>query len=282
MRIIDKSPPPARQAGPLPRKQARTTYFSRPVYSGGEEPPSSAVGGGRRLPLWTLIAIFALPALAHAEETMTHDHGGGIYRAIRLEIDQTRKSGADTTGWDAHGWVGGDVNRLWLKSEGTVKDGKLTEGEVWAMAGHQISTFWDAQFGLRQDLEPQNHTYLVAGITGLTPYFFETEAHIFVREDGALSAWVKQENDLLLTNRLILQPSLELRLNARADDQLHLGTGLTSVKAGLQLRYEIRRGFAPYLRLEHDEHTGDTADRLKAAGETAAKTRVKAGLRLLF
>jgi copper resistance protein B len=227
------------------------------------------------------LACLALPAAAAAaaQDTMTHDHGGGVYRSLRLEIDQTRNS---TTNWDLNGWVGGDVNRLWLKSEGEITDGKTSEGEIWAMAGHQVATFWDAQIGMWQDFEPQSHTYLVAGVTGLAPYFFETEAHVFVREDGALSARIKQENDLLLTNRLILQPSLELNLNARADDKLHLGTGLTSIKAALQLRYEIRRGFAPYLTLEHDEHTGDTADRLKTTGAKLSDTQARIGIRFVF
>jgi len=212
---------------------------------------------------------------------MSHDHGGGTFRAIRLEVDQSRKDGVDTTGWDLDGWVGGDVNRLWLKTEGEVSDGKTTHAEAWVMAGHQVATFWDAQLGLRQDFN-NNHTYLTAGVTGLAPYFFETEAHVFVREDGALSARVRQENALLLTNRLILEPSLELNLNTRPDEKLHLGTGLTSVTAGLQLRYEIKRGFAPYLAVTYEAHTGGTGDRLKAAGEKVTDMQLKAGVRFLF
>jgi copper resistance protein B len=234
-------------------------------------------------------AIAGLPAsglAADNEETkMAHEHGGGTFHAIRLETDMGRTSSRqDVAGWDLDGWVGNDINKLWLKSDGHIAEGDVEDAELWALYSRNISTYWDAQIGLRQDFLPddEGHTYLVAGFNGLAPYFFETEAHIFLRDDAALSARLRQENEWLLTNRLIVQPYAEANLNMKEDPELGLGTGLTSAQIGLQTRYEFSRKFAPYIDVSYQQSFGETADYARARGEDTQSTTVKAGVRLLF
>jgi copper resistance protein B len=123
---------------------------------------------------------------------------------------------------------------------------------------------------------------LAIGVNGLAPYFFETEAHLFVRDDGVLSARLRQENDLLLTNRLFLQPYIEAKFNGEADKVLGLGSGLSDANIGLQTRYEFSRGFAPYLDIKHERKFGQTADWAKLAGEPVQATTYNVGIRLVF
>lgn len=222
-----------------------------------------------------------------AIDTMANMHKGGTYHHFVLETDLSRKHGADTRAWDLDGWIGGDRNRLWLKSEGDINDGKAEKAEVWALYGRNIATYWDAQAGMRYDVKPDRpgaraHAYLTAGVTGLAPYWFETEAHLFVRDDGAVSARLRQENAWLLTQRLIMKPRLEVNFNTRKDAIEGLGTGITDASLGLQTRYEFRREFAPYIDVTYRQKYGGTADYARARGEKPDETRVSVGIRWMF
>ncbi len=239
-----------------------------------------------------LISGLAIAAAAAAGQPASVDsmadmHKTGTYHNFVLETDLSRRRGVDTGTWDLDGWWGGDVNRFWLKSEGDITDGRTAHAEAWAMYGRNVATYWDAQAGLRYDTKPdlpgaRAHTYLAAGVTGLAPYFFETEAHVFVRDDGAVSARLRQENEWLLTQRLIVRPRLEVNLNTRKDAALGLGTGITDASLSLQTRYEFRREFAPYLDVTWKQRYGATADHARARGEKPNETRVVAGIRWMF
>ncbi|MCA0373635.1 MAG: copper resistance protein B [Proteobacteria bacterium] len=224
--------------------------------------------------------VYATPALA--EPAMNHDHGGANYHAFRLETDFGQFKGENIASWDLDGWYGNDYDKLWLKSEGEIAGSKTEQAEIWALYSRNIATFWDAQIGLRQDFKPQSHSYLAAGFNGLAPYFFETQAHLFVRDDGAISARLRQENDLLITNRLIVQPYAEANFNGEADRTLGLGSGLSDGNIGLQTRYEFSREFAPYLDIKYASKFGQTKDWAKLNGEKAQATTFNIGIRLKF
>ncbi|WP_343685655.1 copper resistance protein B [Asticcacaulis sp.] len=223
-----------------------------------------------------VVCFLLLPSAAVAQ----HDHSA-TYHAAWLETAYSRHDGQDTAHWDADGWVGGDTHKLWLKSEGEVRDGD-SEGEVWALYSRNVSIFWDAQVGVRHDFGAGDRTWLAVGANGLAPYFFETEAHLLLGEDGTVGARLRQENDLLLTNRLILSPSLEINAVSQADPQHGTGSGLTDATAALQLRYEVNRRFAPYVQLDHQRKLGDTAKRARSAGKEDEENRVSIGVRWLF
>jgi copper resistance protein B len=122
----------------------------------------------------------------------------------------------------------------------------------------------------------------VLGLEGLAPYQFETEAAAFVSEDGDASARLKQSFDLLLTQRWILEPHVEVNLSANDVAERRIGAGVTDVEAGLQLRYEFSRKFAPYLDLEVERALGETASLTRRAGEDVEESAVRAGVRFWF
>lgn len=190
----------------------------------------------------------------------------------------------DTLLWDAQGWYGGDLNKLWIKSEGEVSftEDEVEEAELQALWSRAISPFWDLQAGVRQDFEPEGRTHGVIGVQGLAPYWFEVDAAAFVSTEGDVTARIEAEYDLLLTQRLILQPRAEFELSAQDVPELQLGSGVTGFDAGLRLRYEIKREFAPYLGVEWQSAFGDTADLIEATGGEADKTVFVLGLRAWF
>ena len=228
-----------------------------------------------RIKLLLLLVLF--PAISAAGE-----HGPSLFHAFRLEADLGNSHGDALTRWDLDGWIGGDTDKLWLKSEGELTHHGTETAEFWGMYSHSISDFWDAQIGLRQDIEPETTTYLTAGFDGLAPYYFETEAHIFLSDHSDVSARVKLRNDLLITQRLVAQPYLEVNVAMQNTPELDTGRGITNGEIGLQTRYEFTREFAPYIDMRYESKFGNTAHLAEQAGENRDGFIAAAGLRLMF
>jgi copper resistance protein B len=229
------------------------------------------------LPLSLCLLLLTLSSAIHAHDDMPQFH------AFRLELDAGEdRDNESIANWNLDGWVGGDDNKLWLKSEGAVVGHNTETSENWAMYSRNIATFWDAQAGVRYDNKPESTAYFVAGFTGLAPYHFETEAHFFASQDGDVSFRLREENDFLLTQKLILQPFLEFNVFAQDVRDLDVGSGLSDANIGLQLRYEITRKIAPYIEISYENLYGKTADIADANGEHTSDSTITAGIRLIF
>jgi copper resistance protein B len=205
------------------------------------------------------------------------------------QLEYRANVGNDTIAWDAQGWYGGDINRLWIKSEGEVQADGGSEGdiEVQLLYSRMIAAFWDFQAGLRvdqiwgSDSDP-NRVLAVIGFQGLAPYLFEVEPTLFISEDGDISARLTATADLLITQKLILQPRFESEVASRTSKRFGVGEGLEYVELGLRLRYEVRREFAPYIGVNWLRQYGKTSDLSRADGSEDELFSVVAGLRLWF
>ncbi|WP_439859858.1 copper resistance protein B [Pseudomonas sp. MBLB4136] len=203
-----------------------------------------------------------------------------------LLFDQLEYQNADegsVLSWDASAWVGGDIDRLWLRSEGERTNGMTEEAELQALWGHAIGPWWELVGGLRQDFKPgPAQTWGAFGIQGMPLYGLEVEATGFVGEQGQSALRLEGEYDMLLTNRLILQPTAELNFYGRNDHERGVGSGLASSEVGLRLRYEIRREFAPYIGVTWNRAYGNTADLVREEGGDVSEARLVAGIRMWF
>jgi copper resistance protein B len=223
---------------------------------------------------------------AAAFPPLTTHHAHGERMVAMLIVDRLEAWDAeDERGerWELQGWLGGDVQRVWLRSEGERAGGVTEHAEVELLYGRSVSAWWDLMAGLRHDTRPgPSQTRVAIGVQGLAPYKFEIAATGYLGDGGRSSARVEAEYELLLTNRLILQPALELEFNDRRDLRRGTGAGLSKAEAGLRLRYEFTRRFAPYLGVEHERSLGGTAALKRDAGEPSRETRLIVGLRLWF
>lgn len=205
----------------------------------------------------------------------------GMLRVDQLEAVHGRD--ADGQAWEVQGWYGNDIDKLRLSSEGERREGRVEDAEVELLWSHAVAPFWDTQLGLREDLGdgPSRH-WAAFGIQGLAPYWVELEATAYVGPSGRTAARVRVEYELLFTQRLILQPELELNLYGRHDPATHTGQGLSDAKLGLRLRYEIRREFAPYVGVVWVHRFGSSAYYARQAGERATDRQFVAGVRFWF
>ena len=180
-------------------------------------------------------------------------------------------------------WIGGDVNRLWLRTDLASGDGDVESAAVEGLWGHSFSRWWDIVAGIRQDVRPGDpQAWAAVGLQGLAPYWFEIEATGYVGAEGRTRARFEVEYELLLTNRLILQPLAELEVYGKDDPERGIGAGLSSIEAGLRLRYEMRRELAPYVGVTWDRKLFGTADLARDHGDRAGQARFTVGLRTWF
>jgi copper resistance protein B len=227
-----------------------------------------------------LLLAFSQPALA--QDPHDHQHGSETYHAFRFETDYGAGQDGPVASWDFDGWIGTDENKLWLKSEGENSDGTTEQVEFWALYSRNVAEFWDLQAGIRHDTQPHSTSYAVFGIEGLAPYFVETEAHLFVSDEGDVSARLRREHDLLLTQRLIFQPYVEINLSAQDVEEQETGAGFTEGEIGLQTRYEITRKFAPYIDVRYERKFGETSSIAKREEGDNDNFIAAVGVRFMF
>lgn len=208
-----------------------------------------------------------------------------IYTFFQMDQNEYRLSDEDDAyAWEAQGWIGTDYDKLAVKTEGVqVIDGSLEEAEVQVLYSRLVTGFFDAQVGVRYDFKPDpDRAYAVLGFQGLAPQFFEIDTALFVSEEGDVSARLEAEYELLITQRLVLQPVVELNIAAQEVEELGIGSGLTDIEVGLRLRYEIMREFAPYIGVNYERDLFNTADFTREEGEDVDDLSFVAGVRFFF
>ena len=180
-------------------------------------------------------------------------------------------------------WFGGDIDRLWLRVEGESADSRVEKAQIDALWGRSFSRWWDVVLGVRQDIRPGDpQTWAAVGIQGLAPYWFEVEGTAYFGASGRTQFQFEAEYELLLTNRVVLQPLVEVTIAGKADPERGIGSGLSSIESGLRMRYEIRRELAPYVGVTFERKLFGTADLARDEGERVGATRFTIGVRTWF
>jgi copper resistance protein B len=209
-----------------------------------------------------------------------------IFYHLLFDQLEGRTNGPDSEfRWDGEGWVGTDMNKLWFKSEGFVEHGRMTDGDQEALYVHPIphTRFFDLQAGVRYDLDSKpGRTWGAIGIEGLAPYFFELAPTFYFSDGGRFAGRIEDSYDLLISNRLIAQPQIEMNFYSKRDKTRCIGSGLAEIDTGLRIRYEISRKFAPYIGVAYTGNFGETADFTRAEGGIVNDVRFIFGTRLWY
>lgn len=227
------------------------------------------------LPICLALTTTAVVAAMEDDPVLT------MLKADKFEARDT--DDGTVTAWEGHLWIGKDLNKLWIKTEGE----RLSEGtesaEIQLLYSRAIDPNWDLQLGYRHDADPDpERNWAVIGFNGVSPYWLEIDTALFVEEDGQKSLRFEAEYEFMLTQKWVLSPEVEVNWFSEDDDDLGIGSGLADIEMGLRLRYEIRREFAPYVGVHYERLLGDTEDIADAAGEDTSETQLVAGLRFWF
>ena len=176
-------------------------------------------------------------------------------------------------------WFGGDRNRLWVQTEGEAVDGVLDEAEAQVLLRPLVQSDGGmAVAGVRLDMRPSPRTPGWRSASGLAPQWFDVEATAYIGQSGHVAARLEVEYELLLTQRVVLQPLVELSLAADDPDR-GIGAGLSTGEVGFRVRYEIRRELAPYAGVVWHRKLFGTADFARARGRDIGGWHIVAGLR---
>lgn len=243
-------------------------------------PPAEALQG----PENAADTAWGRAAMEPGRAVLFEEHGDIAVAKVLIDQLETRiRSGRDGYYLNAQGWYGGDIDKLWLKTEVEGSFGsKPGQAEFQALWSHAIDPWFDFQTGVRFDAEPDNRAHLVAGIQGLAPYWIEVEAAAFVSDKGDVTARLEAEHDVRVARRLVLQPRTELNFSLQDIPRRGVGSGLSNAELGLRLRYEIVPNFAPYVGVHYERAFGDTRRYLKDEGEGADSWHLVAGIRTWF
>ena len=255
--------------------------MDQPIPPTVETPPPPNAGTG---PALAADAVWGAAAMRASREELRDEQGGQDFFWFMADRAELRvRDGRDGYLWDAQGYYGGDIDKLWVKTEGEGRFGQAVEqAEVQALWSHATGPWFDVQLGVRQDFAGPDRTHLVAGVQGLAPYLFEVDAAAFLSNKGDLTARVEAELDQRITQRLRLQPRVEINLAAQDVPALGIGAGLSDLELGLRLRYEVVREFAPYIGVEQEWRLGGSRRFARAEGEDPSATNFVAGVRLWF
>ncbi|MGH8217842.1 MAG: copper resistance protein B [Steroidobacteraceae bacterium] len=225
-----------------------------------------------------------MPAMSYGEmaRLMRMDDTEATGMVLLDELEWRDTSAGAAAAWLGEGWYGGDYDKLWVRSEGEQGAGTET-ARIEAFWDRIVSRWWSVQAGARQDFTGgPSRTWAALGLQGRAPCWLNVQATLYVGDSGRAAARLWTSYALLLTQRLILEPELEANLYGKSDPARHLGSGLSDLDAGLRLRYEFRREFAPYVGVVWQRFFGGTADQARALGDRVSEAQFMAGVRVWF
>jgi len=211
----------------------------------------------RRLLFAVFLPIFAV---AYGEEIKPmHTIRFGGFFVDKLEY---RTKNEDLK-FHIYSFYGGDYHKLWVDVEGEkgLKNSEWLLERADLLFVKAISSFWDLKVGVGYAGSNEGRrSKLVLGVNGLAPYGFDVEANLNLTNKGELYGRLGAEYELLITQRLILQPSFEVLASTKKVEPLGVGSGLSKTELTLKLRYEIKREFAPYVGISWERHFGQTKE----------------------
>jgi len=223
--------------------------------------------------IWSLLAIATIGQYSYAAGA--DDPIRTMLIVDKFEILNNEENSRE---WEGSFYVGYDIDKLYLYSQGEATKDGLQASQNDLVYSRAIAPFWDMQAGIAYDKNSDDsRTWGEIAIAGLAPYFFEARAALLLNSEGNVGLRLDLEYEALITQKLILTPSLEADFYTQDDPEMRTGSGLSSMEAGLRLRYEFIREFAPYIGVTWEKTFGNAHDY-----NPVDETNVLVGVRFWF
>lgn len=228
-----------------------------------------------------IFGVMTLATMGNANAAAADDPLLAMVRIDKLEKNVS--DGDNTISWSAQAWLGHDLYKVWLTTEGERSDGETEEAEVELLYSRAFAPYWDWKLGVKKDFRPSpSREWALVGVQGLAPYYFEIDAAFYVGNGGNTAFKFEAEYELPITQKLILSPEVEISVYGQNDQATGTGSGLSEIETGLRLRYEIVREFAPYIGVNWSKKYGNTADYAEQEGKSSSERQVVVGFRAWF
>jgi copper resistance protein B len=227
-----------------------------------------------------------LMSLAFVLSSYTHAMGiddDPVLTKVMGEVETRQTDGGNYSVWNINAWVGKDLEKIWVKSEGEKEDGVVVEAEVQVLYSKAVAPYWDLQYGIKKDFKPTpTRTWGVVAVKGLAPYLVEVDASLFVGESGRTAARLDAEYEYMFSQKIVLSTEVEINMFGKDDEIAGTGKGLAHIDAGFRLGYELSREFTPYIGINWGKKYGNTAIYARNEGEDTEDTQMLLGLRFWF
>ena len=216
------------------------------------------------------------------------EHGGQIYQQTTVESKWLRNDeGEGVLKSELETRIGTDENKIFIKVHADRAESEQAEYDAKVLYSRNVADFWDVQAGLRyrndQNREvDQDQVDAVIGIHGLAPYFFETNAYLFLGQDQQVSFTLETERDLLLTQKLIVKPYLDLNVIFSDDSNYAKKSGLNTAQLGLETRYEINKKVMPFIDVAYGYNKGNEETAWQQQSSSENEWLYGAGIRFKF
>lgn len=229
------------------------------------------------------IGLLTMALLVTGQNVLAGAKDDPLLTMVNIDQLEKRNGDEDPFVFEAQAWMGYDLNKIWLKTEAERVEGENESVELQLLYSKAFSPFWNLQVGARRDFKPEpGRNWGVIGFQGIAPYYVEIDTALFVGESGRTALRFEAEYELMLTQRLVLIPEIELNFFGKTDEETETGSGLSNSEVGLRLAYEIRREFAPYIGVNWERKYGTTADFAKDEGESTNDTQLVIGVSAWF
>ncbi len=209
-----------------------------------------------------------------------------LYGVQIEEFEYRLGNGPDQLAWNADAFVGSDIWKLRWQSEAEylLDDDDFERLENQLVVQRLATDFFDAKAGVRLDTPSgRDRLYGVVGLHGLAQQWIEVDADLFVSEKGDVSTRLDAEYELLVTNRITLIPSAEINVAFSDDEEMEVGSGLSTIELGARLSYDLLdRSLAPYVGVAYERSFAQTADFKRADGEDTDEIFLVLGMRMMF
>jgi len=228
--------------------------------------------------------VWGRAAMEPGRAVLFNEHGDiPAYKVLIDQLEWRVQKGRDGYFLNAEAWFGGDIDKLWLKTEIEGERGASPDqAEFQALWSRAIDPWFNFQAGVRLDAKPDRRAHLVLGVEGVAPYWIEIDAAAFLSDRGDITARFEAEHDMRITQKLILQPRAELDFALQDIPRERLGAGLSTIELGARLRYEFVPNFGPYIGVAYERAVGDSAKFRRAEGEDVGGLQLLVGLRAWF
>jgi copper resistance protein B len=214
---------------------------------------------------------------------MGMDDSAALGKVMLDQLEVDGGSGRTVLAWDTQAWYGGDYNKVWLKSEGSPGPDNQDPSRNELLWDHALTRWWDLQAGVRYDLgSGPARGWAAVGVEGLAPYWFDVQATLYLGAAGRTAARFQIEHDLLITQRLIVQPEIESNFYGRGDPARDVSSGLSDLQLALRVRYQIRREFAPYVGIAWRRDLGAAVSLPRGGGPGTDSVQWVAGFHVWF